>query len=157
MSGVPITRYAIGLVSMPDELLAALDDLVIDPKPPHPLKAIACREPLAAAFQYWQRRPQDSQTCQWVVSLPATTACPWRFESFEPGKHPGPGIEVNPLPRFPHWVIDRHMRLLDRHLRAGGGLLVAQADSDAVEKVACTKLVRHCSGGIQIHAPSSSR
>jgi hypothetical protein len=101
MSGVPIPRYAIGLVRMPDELLAARDDLVIDPKPPHPLKAIACREPLAAAFQQSQHRPQDSRTCQWVVSSPATRACPWRFESFEPDKHPGPGIEVNPLPRFP--------------------------------------------------------
>jgi hypothetical protein len=141
-------RYAIGLAGIPHELVGALEHLTFDPKPAYPVRVIACREPLRAALQHWQSRAQDSQVCEWVVSKPATTACPWSFEILN-------GVGTNPLPGFADCVFDHHLRALDQHLRTDGGLLVAQFDSDAEERAICRKLLRHCSG-LLTYLPSNS-
>jgi hypothetical protein len=152
MSGVSRTRYAIGLADIPRELVGALEELAIGPKSVYPLKAIACREPLSRAFQSWISQQRDPRACEWVVTEPAATECPWRFEIFRPIQHPGPGVGVNPLPGFPVWVLNSHMRALDQHLRTGGGLLVVQNDTDAAEKAAWKTLLRNCSGLITYDA-----
>jgi hypothetical protein len=50
-----------------------------------------------------------------------------------------------------HWALRRQAQQLDRHLRAGGALLLIEPHTDAEEWEACTALLRHASGGVQTH------
>jgi hypothetical protein len=55
-----------------------------------------------------------------------------------------------------YWALRRQAQQLDRHLGAGGVLIVVKVDTDDQEWEACTALLRHASG-IQTHEVADSQ
>lgn len=151
-------RYAIGLLGDAERLRRALEELARAGIPSSQLKVLVPEHVLgeALAARGADRRLPSFET--WTVCRPSTTgACPWRFELIGDGEintEATAAIEAcepEALHGFHRWALQRHAQQLDKHLCAGGAIILVRLLEDYEEQTVCRTLLRHASGGVQTH------
>lgn len=147
------TRYAIGLLNGLTPLRYALEELARAGVPPERSKVLVPTRLLEQALADW---PASVRTLAgtWTVFRPSTEGTsPWQFElvGLDDGSEPAvnPGAEA--LQDFHRWALQRHAQRLDKHLRAGGAMLLVHLIGDEEEQSVCRVLLRHSAGGVQTH------
>jgi hypothetical protein len=150
-------RYAIGLLGDAEHLRRALEELGRAGIPSSQLKVLVPEHVLGEALRARRadRRLPSFET--WTVCRPSTTgACPWHFELIADGDATDPTGDVDPtgaeaLHGFHRWALQRHAQQLDKHLRAGGAIILARLLGAPEEQAVCLTLLRHAAGGVQTH------
>ena len=144
-------RLVVGLLSTPEEFARALDDLGARHLGSAQMRVIAQADALGGALGRWPGRADAQSFGTWVVCQPAEGSLPWAFHSAGPKPLPAAEQDARALLGLHHWALRRQAQQLDRHLRAGGALLLIEPHTDAEEWEASTALLRHASGGVQTH------
>ncbi len=155
MSAVTIARTSkvrlvVGLLDNAEELALALADLRARRLQPAQIRVIAQADALDGALARWPAGGDARAFAAWIVCRPAEAPLSWILGPA--GSDPdGSDPDARALSDLSHWAPRRHAEQLDRHLRAGGALLLVEPSTDAEEWESCTALLRHASGGIQTH------
>jgi hypothetical protein len=115
------------------------------------MRVIAQPDALDGSLTNWPTEQDARGFTAWVVCRPAEGSVPWALSAN--GQNPDPAAEqdAHALLSLHHWALRRQAQQLDRHVRAGGALLLIEPHTDAEELEACTALLRHASGGVQTH------
>jgi hypothetical protein len=150
-AGTSKIRLVVGLISTPEEFARALDDLGARHLGSAQMRVIGQTDALGGALGRWPERADAQGFSTWVVCRPAEGSLPWAFHSG--GSEPLSAAEqdARALLGLHQWALRRQAQQLDRHLRAGGALLLVEPRTDAEEWEASTALLRHASGGVQTH------
>lgn len=144
-------RLVVGLFSSAEELALALADLRARRLAPAQIRVISQSEALDGALTKWPVERDARGFTAWVVCRPAEGAVPWALSTTGQNPNQAAGQDAHALLGLHHWALRRQAQQLDRHLRAGGALLLIEPHTDAEEWEACTALLRHASGGVQTH------
>jgi hypothetical protein len=151
-TGTHKVRLVVGLLSAAEELAAALAELGSARIGPHQIRIIAPVHALGGTLDAWPASEATRGFGAWVVCRPVQGSFPWALAAADAGPaDPSIVEDARALLELHHWSLRRQSRQLDRHLRAGGALLLVEPDTDAEERTACTALLRHASGGVQTH------
>ena len=144
-------RLVVGLFSSAEELALALPDLRARHLAPAQIRVIAQPQAMDGALTNWPAEQDARGFTAWVVCRPAEGSVPWALSSN--GQNPDHAAvqDAHALLGLQHWALRRQAQQLDRHLRAGGALLLIEPHTDAEEWEACTALLRHASEGVQTH------
>jgi hypothetical protein len=144
-------RLVVGLFSSAEKLALALTDLRARHLTPAQVRVIAQAEALEGALINWPAERDARGFTVWVICRPTEGAGPWALTSN--GQNPDKAAEqgAHALLGLHDWALRRQAEQLDRHLRAGGALLLIEPHTDAEEWEACTALLRRASGGVQTH------
>jgi hypothetical protein len=144
-------RLVVGLFRSAEELGLALTDLKARRLTPPQVRVIAQPDALDGALTNWPTEGDARGFAAWIVCRPAEGAMPWALSAN--GQDPDQAAEQDALALLGlhHWALRRQAQQLDRHLRAGGALLLIEPHTDAEEWEGCTALLRHASGGVQTH------
>jgi hypothetical protein len=153
MASTNKVRLVVGLFSTAEGLASGLALLAASQLPPERIRVIAQANALDGALQRWSGTAEAQAFATWVVCRPVDGPFPWALAAADPDRPISAAAEqdARALLGFHHWALRRQAQQLDRHLRAGGALLLAEPDTDAEERSACTALLRHASGGVQTH------
>ncbi len=151
-------RLVVGLLGAVGELTGALAELGHHHLSPDQIRVVAPTHALHGALEAWPTTGAARGFGAWVVCRPAEGAIPWSL-SLAAGNPADPTVlqDIRALLELHHWVLRRQAQRLDRHLRAGGAVLLVEPGTDAEERTACTALLRHASGGVQTHEISRLR
>ena len=141
----------VGLFSTAEELALALAELGARHLRPAQTRVIAQADALDGALGRWQAKGDARGFGAWVVCRPAEGSLSWILSPAGPEPDPAAEQDARALLGLNRWALRRQALQLDRHLRAGGALLLVEPDTDAEEWEACTSLLRHASGGVQTH------
>ena len=143
-------RLVVGLFSSAEALALALAELRAGLTPAQ-IRVIAQAEALDSALTNWPTERDARGFTAWVVCRPTEGAALWELSAN--GQNPDQAAEqdAHVLLGLHHWALRRQAQQLDRHLRAGGALLLIEPHTDAEEWAACTALLRRASGGVQTH------
>ena len=144
-------RLVVGLLRSAEELALALADLRARHLTPAQIRVLAQPEALDGALTSWTAEPEARGFAAWVVYRPAGGAVPWVLSLDGPQADQAAQQDAHALRSLHHWAVRRQAQQLDRHLRAGGALLLIEPRTDAEECQACTALLRRASGGVQTH------
>jgi hypothetical protein len=144
-------RLVVGLFSNAEELSLALADLRAQHLMPTQIRVIAQADALDGALASPRTKDDSRAFGAWIVCRPAEGSAPWTFGQGGPERDPAAEQDARALLGLHHWALRRQAQQLDRHLRAGGALLLIEPHTDAEEWEACTALLRHASGGVQTH------
>jgi len=144
-------RLVVGLFSAAEELALAVAELAARHLRPAQTRVIAQADALDGALGRWPEKGDARGFDTWVVCRPAEGSLPWVLSPAGPEPDPAAEQDARALLGLNHWALRRQTLQLDRHLRAGGALLLVEPDTDAEEWEASTALLRHASGGVQIH------
>ena len=144
-------RLVVGLFSTAEELALALAELGARHLRPAQARVIAQADALEGALGRWSAKGDARGFGTWIVCRPAEGSLPWFLSPAGPEPDPAAEQDARALLGLNHWALRRQAQQLDRHLRAGGALLLVEPDTDAEEWEACTALLRHASGGVQTH------
>jgi hypothetical protein len=143
-------RLVVGLFSSAEKLALALADLRARRLTPAQIRVIAQPEALNGALTNWPTAGDARGFAAWVVCRPEEGSMPWAL-SVNGQEDQAAKQDAHALLGLHHWALRRQAQQLDRHLRAGGALLLIEPHTDAEEWEACTALLRHASGGVQTH------
>jgi len=155
-AGCERVTYALALLDEPVECARAVRELIQAGVSSSRISVFACDDSLATRIA----AANDDD----VVAL-------------TPGAQAAAGVNV--CPRLPAWVrnlvaasagvprtagasdigpceqqscvLDRHARMVDEHLRSGGGLVVVQLESPDEQIAVCSTLLAHSRRGVQTH------
>lgn len=141
----------VGLFSTAEELALVLAELGARRLRPAQTRVIAQADALDGALGRWPAKGDTQGFGTWVVCRPAEGSLPWFLSPAGPEPEPAAEQDARALLGLNHWALRRQAQQLDRHLRAGGALLLVEPHTDAEEWEACTALLRHASGGVQTH------
>jgi len=144
-------RLVVGLFASADELALALADLGARQLTSARIRVVAQAEALDGALTNWPVEGEARGFTAWIVCRPAEGAVPWVLSANGPEPDQTAEQDARALLGLHHWALRRQAQQLDRHLRAGGALLLIEPRTDADEWQACTALLRHASGGVQTH------
>ena len=144
-------RLVAGLFSNAEQLALALADLRARHLTPAQIRVIAQPEALDGALTNWPTEPDARGFTAWVVCRPAEGSVPWALSAKGQNQDHAAEQDARSLLGLHHWALRRQAQQLDRHLRAGGALLLIEPHTDAEEWEACTALLRHASAGVQTH------
>lgn len=152
-------RLVVGLFGAADELVSGLAELGARQLKPEQITVVAQAHALEGALGgcLENRHAQDFGT--WIVCAPRDGPLPWALAAAIPAQPSSADAEqdARALLGLHHWALRRQAHQLDRHLRAGGALLLVEPETDAEERAACTALLRHASGGVQTHEIARSQ
>lgn len=144
-------RLVVGLLGHAEALARALADLGARHLRPAQIRIIAQDEALDGALARWPAEGEARAFAAWVVCRPAEGPVPWALSGTGSDLDATAEQDAYALLGLHHWALRRQAQQLDRHLRAGGALLLIEPLTDAEEWEACTALLRHASGGVQTH------
>jgi len=144
-------RLVVGLITTPEEFARALEDLGARHLGSAQVRVIGQANALGGALGRWLEKPDAGGFSTWVVCQPAEGQFPWAFHPAGPAPLPAAEQDARALLELHQWALRRQAQQLDRHLRAGGALLLVEPHTDAEEWQASTALLRHASGGVQTH------
>jgi hypothetical protein len=144
-------RLVVGLINTPDEMALALAELGHRQLVPAQLRVVGRADALGGALGRWPGAADARGFGTWVVCRPAEGGLPWAMHSAGPNPLPAAQEDARALLGLHQWALRRQAQRLDRHLRAGGALLLVEPRTDAEEWEASTSLLRHASGGVQTH------
>ncbi|MFZ1105401.1 MAG: hypothetical protein WAN86_21535, partial [Hyphomicrobiaceae bacterium] len=130
-----------GLFSSAEELALALADLRARRLAPAQIRVISQSEALDGALTKWPVERDARGFTAWVVCRPAEGAVPWALSTTGQNPNQAAGQDAHALLGLHHWALRRQAQQLDRHLRAGGALLLIEPHTDAEEWEACTALL----------------
>lgn len=156
VSSTPKIRYVLGLFRSPRDLDCALAALGEGDVPSRQMHVIVPGDGNGLTSPW--KLNGISRTFDTWIATESGGAPSWQLVAAD-AQRVSTQSEDGLMADFHSWGLDRYARQLDRHLRAGGGILVVQSRTDAEERLACTTLLRHADAGVQMHEisrPSSA-
>jgi len=143
----------VGLFATAAELTAGLAELGAAQLRRGRIRLITPLQALGGALQAWPASGDGHGFGSWIACRPAPGPFPWALgPAGGAGAADAVGVaDVRTLLEIHDWARRRQAEQLDRHLRAGGALVLVEPETDAEERAACTALLRHASGGVQTH------
>jgi hypothetical protein len=144
-------HLVVGLFSHAEELRRALAELQAGGSRRTQIRVVAQADALDGALAGWPAKEDGGTFGAWVVCRSVEGAPPWTFSVVGSDRVPTAEQDARALLGLHHWALRRQAQQLDRHLRAGGALLLIEPCTDAEQWEACTVLLRHASDGVQTH------
>jgi hypothetical protein len=154
MSSTSKVRLVVGLLGTAEELASALAELGAHGLKPSQINVIAQADAFEGAFARW--RESGGALAGRIVCRPVAGAVPWAFAAADNAASTAVD-DARALLGFHHWSLRRQARQLHLYLAQGGALLLAEPDTEAEERAACTALLLHASGGVQTHEIARSK
>lgn len=152
MASTKKVRLVVGLFSTADELALGLAELGARRLKPERITVVAQANGLQGALEGCLENRHAQGFGTWIVCAPRDGPLPWALAAIPRQPNSADAEQdVRALLGLHHWALRRQAHQLDRHLRAGGALLLVEPETDTEERSACTALLRHASGGVQTH------